>query len=222
MPGANGVGVKKALAGYANWFNTTILPGYCASYGYWTDEYDISCFDTYNASSPFFTDTSVDNAVDRQWQWFLCNEPFGYWQDGAPKGTPSIVSRLVTAEYWQRQCNLFFPPGPQGQTFSFNKGRRESDTNKWTGGWNIDNTTRLLWVNGQYDPWRDSTVSSDFRPGGPVASTKQAPVYIVPGGYHCSDLITQNGVVNAGVQAVIDAEIKQVKAWFDEFPGHHY
>lgn len=49
----------------------------CASYGYsdWTDEYSLGCFDTYNSSSPLFTDKSVDNAIDLQWQWFLCNEP---------------------------------------------------------------------------------------------------------------------------------------------------
>lgn len=222
LPGANGVGATKAVAGYANWFNTTLLPGYCASYGYWTDEYDISCFDSYNASNPIYTDISLSNVADRQWEWFLCNEPFAYWQDGAPVGTPSIVSRLVTAEYYQRQCALYFPPGPQGQTFGSAKGATVAHVNQWTGGWDIDNTTRLMWINGQYDPWRDSTVSSDFRPGGPLASSEQAPVLIVPGGYHCSDLITENGAVNAGVQSVIDAEIAQVKAWFAEWPGKSY
>ena len=53
----------------------------CASYGYWTDDDDVSCFDTYNASSPFYTDISVRNNIDRQWQWMLCNEPFAYWQE---------------------------------------------------------------------------------------------------------------------------------------------
>ena len=53
----------------------------CASYGYWSDEWSVACFDSYNASSPLFTDTSVDNAVDRQWEWFLCNEPFFWWQE---------------------------------------------------------------------------------------------------------------------------------------------
>ena len=56
----------------------------CASYGYWTDEWSVACFDSYNASSPIYTDTSVGNAVDRQWEWFLCNEPFFYWQECVP------------------------------------------------------------------------------------------------------------------------------------------
>lgn len=50
----------------------------CASYGYddWSDDYSLGCFDTYNSSSPIFNDKSVDNAIDLQWQWFLCNEPY--------------------------------------------------------------------------------------------------------------------------------------------------
>lgn len=219
-PGAAGVGLEKALAGYAQWFNGTFLPNYCASaYGYTTDEYDLSCFDTYNASNPLFTDTSLSNTDDRQWNWMLCNEPFGYWQDGAPKGTPSIVSRLVTAEYWQRQCALFFPTAPDGFTFASAHGKKEADVNAYTRGWDLTNSTRLIWANGGFDPWRESGVSSDFRPGGTLKSTPQAPVNIVPGGFHTSDLITMNGKVNPGCKAVIDAEIAQLQAWVAEWPG---
>lgn len=148
IPGAEGVGLELALAGYANWVNTTILPGYCASYGYeeWSDEYSTGCMDTYNASSPLFTDLTVSNPIDRQWNWFLCNEPFAYWQDGAPENVSSIVSRLVTPEYWQRQCGLFFPP--DATTYD-EAGLTVADVNAWTGGWEITNSTRLIWTNGQ-------------------------------------------------------------------------
>lgn len=220
IPGAEGVGLTKALAGYANWFNTTLLPGYCASYGYWQDDLSIDCFNTHNASSPMYTDTSLSNTVDRQWNWYLCNQPFGYWQDGAPAGTPSIVSRLVNAEYWIRQCALYFPT-ENGYSYGIAEGATEAETNHYTGGWDIDNTTRLLWVNGQHDPWRDSTVSADQRPGGPLASSAHAPVFVIPLGIHCSDLITENGAVNAGVQHVIDQEMAQVKAWFEEWKPYH-
>ncbi|MCJ1433440.1 hypothetical protein MMC27_002800 [Xylographa pallens] len=215
-PGPSGVGLTKALAGYAQWMNTTFLPGYCASYGYWTSATDVSCFDTYNASSPLFTDLSVGNTIDRQWQWFLCNEPFAYWQDGAPSSRPSLVSRLVTAAYWQRQCALFFPP-EGNYTYGAAAGATVAAVNAYTHGWDITNSTRLLWTNGQYDPWRTSGVSSQFRPGGPLASTAAAPLQIIPGGFHCSDLIAANGVANAGVQAVIDNEVAQVKRWVGEF-----
>jgi len=144
---------------------------------------------------------------------------FGFWQDGAPAGTPTLVSRLVTAQYWQRQCALYFPP-ENGYTYK-SAGNTAATVNAYTDGWDmtqVKSLPRLLFVNGQLDPWRDATVSSDFRPGGPLQSTAENPVFNIPDGVHCSDLIIENGVVNAGVQAVIDAEVKQVVAWINEFP----
>ncbi|GIC84418.1 putative serine peptidase [Aspergillus udagawae] len=220
VPGPSGVGLEKALKGYASWFNSTFLPGYCAkTYGYWTDDYAIDCFDTYTPSNPLFTDLSPSNTINRQWVWFTCNEPFFYWQDGAPKDEFTIVSRLVSAEYWQRQCSLYFPE-LNGYTYGSAKGKTAGDVNKWTKGWDLTNTTRLIWTNGQFDPWRDSGVSSKFRPGGPLQSTEKAPVQVIPGGFHCSDLRLRNGAVNAGVQKVIDNEVAQIKAWVAEYPKH--
>jgi len=217
VPGAGGVGLTKALDGYAQWWKDIFFPGYCEGYGYFEGTYNTECLNTYNASNPLFTDSSLANTNNRQWNWMLCNEPFGYWQDGAPSNRPTIVSRLVTAEYWIRQCPLFFPTGPQGQTYGIAKGKTEAQVNAYTGGWDIKNTTRLLYVNGGYDPWRESGVSSDLRPGGPLASTAKVPVYIVPGGFHTSDLITANGKANAGCQKVIDEEVAQLTTWVGEF-----
>jgi hypothetical protein len=177
---------------------------------------ETACFDTYNATSPIYTDVSVGNAIDRAWQWFLCNQPLGYWQDGAPKNRPSIVSRLVTAQYWERQCGLYFPPSPDGFTYG-RGGKTAHDVNGGTKGWKLTNTTRLIWTNGQFDPWKTSGVSSEYRPGGPLQSTPQAPVQIIPGGFHCSDLLARNGKANAGVQTVIDNEVAQIKAWVAEY-----
>ncbi|KAJ5659501.1 Peptidase S28 [Penicillium longicatenatum] len=216
VPGADGVGLKKALKGYAKWFKTVFFPDSCASYGYWTDSNSTACYDTYNASSPFFTDISVDNEIDRQWQWLLCNEPLFYWQDGAPSDVTTIVSRTVNAEYWQRQCPLFFPT-VNGYTYGSAKGKNAADVNAMTKGWDLTKTTRLTWTNGQHDPWRESGVSSSVRPGGPLKSRASAPVNIIPGGFHCSDLILKNGVVNAGVQKVIDTEVAQIKTWVAEY-----
>jgi hypothetical protein len=55
------------------------------------------------------------------------------------------------------------------------------------------NTTHVVWVNGEFDPWRDATVSSIFRPGGLLSSTEAAPVILIPGRIHCTDLIARNG-----------------------------
>jgi hypothetical protein len=223
-PGAGGVGLETALAGYASWWKDVYLPGTCEAYGYevFNGTYNTYCFDTYDPTSPLYTDTSLSNKVDRQWVWMTCNEPFGYWQTGAPADRPSIVSRLSSAEYWIRQCGLYFPE-QDGQTYGIAKGKTEADVNAYDGGWNIDSSTRLLYVNGGFDPWREASVSSEFRPGGPLQSTEAVPVNIVPGGFHTSDLVTQNGVVNASVQAVIDKSVAQLAAWVAEFPrGHHW
>ena len=219
IPGAEGVGLQKALEGYARWGKHYYFPNFCQSvYGYYGGGLNTECFNTYNASNILFTDTTPSNTADRQWVWMTCNEPFGYWQDGAPQGHPTLVSRLVTAEYWIRQCNLYFPPGPNGETFGINKGKTEADVNAYTGGWFIDNSTRLIYANGGFDPWREAGVSSELRPGGELQSTAQVPVNIVPGGFHTSDLIPENGKVNAGCEAVIDAEVHQLVKWVKEYP----
>jgi hypothetical protein len=75
----------------------------------------------------------------------------------------------------------------------------------------------ILTICSQYDPWLTSTVSSEFRPGGPLKSTPEAPIAIIPGGYHCSDFRTSNGAANAGVQAVIDREVGQIVEWVGEW-----
>lgn len=162
---------------------------------------------------------SLSNTLDRQWVWMTCNEPFEYWQDGAPTGHSTLVSRLIDVEYWVAQCALAFPPGPNGETYGLNKGASTAKLNMYTGGWFIDNSTRLQYTNGDFDPWREATVSSELRPGGPLQSTQQVPVHIVPGGFHTSDLVTENGAVNPAVQAVIDAEVAQLVTWVNEWPG---
>ena len=126
------------------------------------------------------------------------------------------MSRLIDNEYWERQCGLLFPP-EDGYTYGIAKGKDEQDVNAYTGGWLHVNTTRLIWANGQFDPWLDATVSSTFRPGGPLVSTPQAPVNVIPGGIHCSDLIIGNGQVNAGVKAVIDNEVSVIKGWVADY-----
>ncbi|GAB1739785.1 hypothetical protein NU219Hw_g4722t1 [Hortaea werneckii] len=219
-PGPEGVGLEKALAGYAEWTKSVLLPGYCEDYGYdvFNGSLNTYCFDTYDPTSPIFTDTTLANEANRQWQWMLCNEPFGYWQDGAPRDRPSIVSRLFTPEYWTRQCALYFPPGPGGETYGLAQGRDEDDVNAYTGGWDIENPVRLVYANGGFDPWREATVSAEMRPGGPLRSTEEVPVLVVPGGFHTSDLVTRNGEVNEGCQKVIDEEVRQIAEWVAEFP----
>jgi hypothetical protein len=62
-------------------------------------------------------------------------------------------------------------------------------------------------------------VVSPLRPGGPKPSTPAQPVLDVPGGYHTSDLVTANGVANAGCAAVQAQVVSQIKDWVSEYPG---
>ncbi|RFU32968.1 hypothetical protein B7463_g3370, partial [Scytalidium lignicola] len=219
LPGAAGVGLETALTGYANWIKNELLPGYCESFGYpeFAGTYNVECLNTYNASLPTYSDVSVGNAYDRQWDWFLC-AGFGWWQNGAPAGQESIVSRLIQNQYWTRQCAMWFPE-ENGHTYGLNAGATYDTTNAYTGGWfGFEESTRLIFVSGTNDPWRSSQVVSPLRPGGPKRSTPAQPVLDVPGGYHTSDLVTENGAVNPGCAAVIKQVVKQIKEWVDEYP----
>ena len=133
---------------------------------------------------------------------------------------PTLVSRLVTADYWREQCAFYFPPEREGHTtytYRLARGKRAEDVNRRTGGWSATGTTRLMHANGELDPWLDATLSSRFRPGGPVKSTEQLPVRVIPGGMHCSDLYGQNWDVNEDVRRIVDEEVDNMKTWVAEF-----
>ncbi|RFU34920.1 hypothetical protein B7463_g1407, partial [Scytalidium lignicola] len=216
VPGPEGIGAEKAIQSYGAWLNSTLIPGYCQAVGY-TDVMDVSCFDSHNASNLQFTDYTIDNGADRQWYWMLCSG-FDWWQEGAPQNQPSIVSRLLTSEYYSNQCNLYFPP-ENGYTYpeNVNSSINTHSVNKYTEGWGLDNTTRLIWTNGEFDPWRPAGMSSTSRPGGPLASAPEHPVQIIPGGFHCSDLLLSNAEANEGVQQVVDSEVAQIVQWVSEW-----
>ncbi|KAM7186467.1 serine carboxypeptidase S28 [Rhypophila sp. PSN 637] len=215
---AHGVGLEKALPNFAAWYKYEFLPGYCADYQYldWRDPKSAACFDTYNKTSPFVTDWSVNNTIMRQWYWMTCNEPFFYWQTSAPDGQPSIASRYITPEYFQRQCELLFP-AEDGVTYGSAAGKTADSLNAWTGGWNFVNTTRVLWVNGEFDPWRSASVSSELRPGGPLQSTPEVPVYLLPKGIHCNDLNVRNAQANSDLKTAHKSMVKTMVKWVDDF-----
>ncbi|KAH8694319.1 putative serine peptidase [Talaromyces proteolyticus] len=211
---AHGVGVQKALAGYAQWWNF-IFPGSCASRGYWSSNYTTECYNSYNSSNPWYADKTIGNRANKQWEWLCCNEPFGAWHNGAPKGTKSIVSRLVTSDYSVRTCGTYFQPD-DGYTYASAKGKRSDAVNAWSKGW-FGTTERVIWTQGQYDPWREETVSSDFRPGGPLSSSDPNPIFVMENASHCYDLLLENARSNAGIQQVVNEAIKQMKTWIAEF-----
>jgi len=170
------VGLDVALPLYAAWVNATA--------GASCRQYD-NC-DTY-ANEESFNTPDVLNA-DRQWEWLLCHNPFSWWQTGpsSSDGT-NIISIFNTVDHWQRTCPLRFP-----ETNGFVSGSVEGFTAEhldlYTGGWDGD-SERVLFVNGEFDPWRSATLSSDFRPGGALNSSDSVPIFVVENGVHCPELV---------------------------------
>ncbi|KAF8914245.1 serine carboxypeptidase S28-domain-containing protein [Gymnopilus junonius] len=192
---ASGFGLEHALQAWGSFWKNGYLSDLCGSQDAET------CLGTYNTSQSFWTDTTVDNS-NRSWMWIVCNE-VGYLQEGAPVTSPTLVTRLVQPAYDLRQCQQMFsaafpvPPVPN-----------TARTNAVYRGWDvrIDN---LFFANGQSDPWRYATVSSnDVK----VPSTAEQPIH-VGDGFHCSDLSAASGAIDPTIAAVQQAALASMKTW---------
>lgn len=105
-----------------------------------------------------------------------------------------------------------------------------SALNAFTKGWSDRPTKNLLYVNGEFDPWRTSGVSSQFRPAVPGGAGKggnsgknetiassATPVLIIPDGGHCSDLSLRNAAANPGVRSIVAQEVAILSGWVRGF-----
>ncbi|GAB1316460.1 hypothetical protein MFIFM68171_06670 [Madurella fahalii] len=211
VPGAEGVGLTKALEGYAKHIRENVVDGRCQYSGYpeWQGRNNTACFKNQDPDNLSYKDLSLDGFMNRQWYWMLCNEPFEWWFNGDPQNRTTLVSRLITTDYWRGLCPLIFAEGEVG----LERGRTAEDVNKFTGGWGVTNTSMVMHTNGELDPWRDVTLSSVYRPGGPVQSTEQLPVRLVKGGTHCSDLYEPNWEANEGLRELVGEVVVNMKAW---------
>ncbi|KAH8671712.1 serine carboxypeptidase S28 [Xylariales sp. PMI_506] len=233
---ATGVGLEKALSNFAAWFTAEYILDYCDSYDYsdWAGEYNVQCFNSYNTSMQVWHDWTPDNEFDRTWVWLTCNEPLFYYQTGAPTDQPTVMSRLATAEYYERQCAIWFPPEGNA-TYGSAEGATADAFNARAGGWlntPTNSSARLLYLNGEVDPWRSASVASQFRPGGPFININASdagtaepvagvatvpPSVLIEDGIHCSDLIAANSV-HPSVAAAQAFVISQMQAWVAEWP----
>lgn len=128
------------------------------------------CFDTHNSS--YYTNLT---SMERPWFYQTCAH-FGYYKTAPPKGYPTLFSRILTEEYYQRKCAMYFgrdyiPPHPNTTYYN----------NKFDG-WNIS-LDRIIWVNGEKDPWRSLSVAS---PDAPRRNSTNQTLYLeIPNGVHC-------------------------------------
>lgn len=195
IAGPEGWGLQNAIQAWGGFWNSTFYQYVCGN----TDAE--TCLGTYNASQSYWTSTAVNNNA-RSWTWMVCNQ-VGYYQDGPPVGQPAIVSRILTPEFFERQCVNMFP-----QKFSSPPQPAVAQVDQEYEGWGVE-VDRLFFANGQRDPWREATVSSDFIY---KASTDTQLIY-VGDGFHCSDLSTENGVVDATIANVQSAALGYMKTW---------
>ncbi|KAI0576209.1 Serine carboxypeptidase [Pyrenophora tritici-repentis] len=223
LPGAEGVGMQKALKNWAGWWTNVLLPTYCLDrfgsyYPGLYEENSTYCLESVDPNDPFFTDLRVRNPWVRQSWWIQCNEAAYTWA-GAPKGVPTVASSLLTVAEFTRICKKLFPTGPKGEKV----GRRTQDQyNAHFGGWNIKGTKRLLHVNGEMDYWLPATFAAPQRPGGPLQSTPEVPTWVIPGGLHCTDFnMWDEGRYNKDVLRVTGEVRAQLRKWISEWPGYH-
>jgi hypothetical protein len=195
-----GVGLDTALLGYAAWINATAAKT-CS-------KYDCS---NYNNDTEWNTPKELDGG--RQWNWMLCHNPFDWWQVGPPEADGNhVVSSLLRPEHFQRTCELMFPT-----TNGFKVGSVEGFTaehlNMYTGGWDAD-FERVMFINGEFDPWIEATVSATHRPGGPLNSTDKTPIYTIKNGNHVPDMILDDVPEET---SVLPKMLDTMRAWLDEW-----
>ncbi|KAI0404413.1 serine carboxypeptidase S28 [Xylaria palmicola] len=201
----NGVGLVAALDAYSSYVRENFD---CGVEGELCDTY------TGNMAWDDPTDLEDDH---RPWMWMLCNEPFGWYQTGPPKsdGT-NIISSALRPEYFQRRCPLAFPE-TNGFTTGYELGFTAEHLNAWTKGWDAP-FERVLFVNGEHDPWRSATIAADGRPGGPLESSDAIPSLVVEKGVHVPDFIIQGSPYQA---RVIEKAVEIMGGWLKEWkkPG---
>lgn len=196
-----GVGLVAALNAYSSYVKKYIS---CGPKG--------AACDTYSDAIEWNTPDDLTDDY-RPWQWMLCNEPFGWYQNGPPEsdGT-NIISSALRPEHYQRRCALAFP-----ETNGFKAGSDEGFTaehlNRWTKGWDAP-YERVLFVNGEHDPWRSATIASDYRPDGPVQSSAEVPSLIVKDGVHVPDLILEDDDAQA---VVIERAVEIMGGWLKDW-----
>ncbi|ORY63130.1 serine carboxypeptidase S28 [Pseudomassariella vexata] len=194
-----GVGLVAALDAYAAYINETVNCGA-----------DGSACDTYDEEIQWNDPKDFDS---RPWQWMLCNEPFGWWQvgPGVSDGN-NIVSNQMRPQHYTRRCPLYFPK-TNDYTFGMDEGFTEEHLNQWTKGWDAP-YEKVIFVNGELDPWRSATVASDYRPGGYVNDT-DSPSFVVEGGVHCPELWIDK--TDPYTWPVIESSMKIMKNWLSEW-----
>ncbi|KAE9406811.1 hypothetical protein BT96DRAFT_987080 [Gymnopus androsaceus JB14] len=196
----SGWGLKEALNAWGSYYKNSYINSTCG---------DFSVSDCFGTEAQYSqVNTSVDQA-DRSWHWMVCQE-VGWFQTGPPKNSSisGIVSKYNGYSNSKLACRLSFPdtysrgyPGPD-----------VVDTTSTFGGWNV-NATRLFVATGQRDPWLQATLSAA---SSNVMSTDDRPIESSDG-FHCSDLDTENALVDDTIAQVQQSALGYMKKWLSSY-----
>ncbi|KAG5978532.1 hypothetical protein E4U55_006082 [Claviceps digitariae] len=139
---------------------------------------------------------------------------FEFWQvAGSPGLDSGLVSKFVDVPYYRMMCDRMFPRRGK-YMIGLDAGRSATTVNMRTGGWNVTKPMkRIMFTSGELDPWRPATLSADRRPGGPLKSTPETPLWIIPNGTHCSDLWVENSKVNAEMGRIFEETLVKMHSW---------
>ncbi|KAG2129726.1 uncharacterized protein EDB93DRAFT_1256142 [Suillus bovinus] len=214
--GPEGWGLENAIHSWGNFWNTTYynvgrrFPSFLIDVAKLDSEVCGSndaetCLGTYDTSQSYYTNVTVNNG-NRSWFWMVCNQ-VGWYQVGPPEGQPAIVSRILQPIHYERECVSMFR-----QVFAYPPEPTTEETNAKYTAWDV-NVPRLFFANGLRDPWRETTVSAD---GLDKPNIPSMPIY-EGDGFHCSDMITQNGIADPTVAAVQEAGLNYMKEWLAEW-----
>lgn len=137
------------------------------------------------------------------WVWQTCTE-FGYFQVAAPQDKATIVSRKLQTTMSERMCKMYF--GTKGM--SVPKQPDVKKTNSVYGGWSIK-LDRVLWVDGEWDSWRELSVLSEHANRHDIHN---GSVIIIPKATHCA--------VSSGERCYIQKEFANRQCLSIEYPRY--
>jgi hypothetical protein len=161
-------------------------------------------------------DESIPQGMLRPWTYQTCTQ-WAYFVTGSgtPEGVAPLMSRLVTYEYATMWCPDVFKISTKPNMESINK----------YGGFNFSHS-RLAFVDGEHDPWRQAGVHA-LGQNEDRESTTDEPFILIEGGVHHWDQFgskpgaRSSWVAPENVQAVHKEEIRFVKAWLEEWRAEH-
>lgn len=131
----------------------------------------------------------------------------------------SIVSQMLDVASQARRCaHLFLSPTGDVQSNPYNTTQSANAFNLQYGGWNLV-ANNLFVVNGEFDPWRSASLSSQVAPA--FVDTPAQEVVVIPNGHYCWDWSTENAAVNPDVEQIQDLGVSKILSWLGQWYAAH-